>query len=288
MAKRSDKQRPNKQTQSQQRARRQKASRERAASEVAAPSASAQEDSASDVRLNKYIAQAGVCSRRKADELIAEGRVKIDGAVVTELGTRVSEGATVEVGGRVISPRNHYYLLLNKPGRTITTTSDEQDRDTVMDLLDGLPGKGDLGLFPVGRLDRDTTGVLLITNDGELANRLMHPRYETEKLYVVKTKEAVKPHEIDQLREGIALEDGLAKADRVAYVAPPNHHEVGLQLHEGRNRQIRRMMEALGHEVAHLERVRYAGLTTEGLRRGKWRRLTPHEVKALRRRLKLR
>ena len=290
-----DPKRPNKQTQSQQRARRQRASRERTASEAEVPSASAPAEPASDpagreqaVRLNKYIAQAGVCSRRKADELIAEGRVKIDGAVVTELGTRVSEGAKVEVGGRVISPRDHYYLLLNKPGRTITTTSDEEDRDTVMDLLDGLPNKDDLGLFPVGRLDRDTVGALLITNDGELANRLMHPRYETEKLYVVKTKEAVKPHEIDQLREGIALEDGLAKADRVTYVAPPNHHEIGLQLHEGRNRQIRRMMDVLGHEVVHLERVRYAGLTTEGLRRGKWRRLTPHEVKALRRRLKLR
>ncbi|MGI9175815.1 MAG: pseudouridine synthase [Rhodothermales bacterium] len=288
MAKRPDPKQSGKQTQSQQRARRQRASRERAALESDAPPASAQAEPASDVRLNKYIAQAGVCSRRKADELIAEGRVKIDGTVVTELGTRVSEGATVEVGGRVISPRSHYYLLLNKPGRTITTTSDEQDRGTVMDLLDGLPNKDDLGLFPVGRLDRDTVGVLLITNDGELANRLMHPRYETEKLYVVKTKEAVKPHEIDQLREGIALEDGLAKADRVTYVAPPNHHEIGLQLHEGRNRQIRRMMEVLGHEVVHLERVRYAGLTTEGLRRGKWRRLTPHEVKALRRRLKLR
>ena len=242
----------------------------------------------SDVRLNKYIAQAGVCSRRKADELIAGGRVKVDGAVVTELGTRVSEGATVEVGGRVISPRDHHYILLNKPVHTITTTSDERGRDTVMDLLDGLPNKDALGLFPVGRLDRDTVGVLLLTNDGELANRLMHPRYETEKLYVVRTKEAVKPHEIDRLREGIPLEDGLAKADRVTYVAPPNHHEIGLQLHEGRNRQIRRMMEALGHEVEHLERVRYAGLTTEGLRRGRWRRLTPHEVGALRRRLKLR
>lgn len=258
--------------------------RQRTAAHREAP----QEHEASDVRLNKYIAQAGVCSRRKADALIAEGRVKIDGEVVTELGTRVGEGATVEVGGRTISPQGHHYLLLNKPVHTITTTSDERGRPTVMDLLGGLPKKDDLGLFPVGRLDRDTVGVLLLTNDGELAHRLMHPRYEIEKLYVVRTKEAVKPHEIEQLREGVQLDDGPAKADRVAYAALPNHHEVGVQLHEGRNRQIRRMFEALGHEVVHLERVRYAGLTTEGLRRGRWRRLTPHEVGALRRRLKLR
>ena len=276
--------RPDEKAKARQHARRRKASRERAASEPAPEQARG----ATAVRLNKYIAQAGVCSRRKADELIAGGRVKVDGAVVTELGTKVSEGARVEVNGQTISPQGHHYILLNKPDDTITTTSDERGRGTVMDLLSGLPNKDELGLFPVGRLDRDTVGVLLLTNDGELANRLMHPRYETEKLYVVRTKEAVKPHEIDRLREGIALEDGLAKADRVAYVAPPNHHEIGLQLHEGRNRQIRRMMEALGHEVEHLERVRYAGLTSEGLRRGRWRRLAPHEVKALRRRLKLR
>ena len=276
--------RPYEKTSSRQQARRRRASRERAAPEpVPAPT-----QETSDVRLNKYIAQAGVASRRKADELIAAGRVKVDGAVVTELGTKISEGATVEVNGQTISPQGHHYVLLNKPDDTITTTSDERGRPTVMDLLDGLPNKDALGLFPVGRLDRDTVGVLLLTNDGELANRLMHPRYETEKLYVVRTKAAVKPHEIDRLREGISLEDGLAKADRVAYAAPPNGHEVGLQLHEGRNRQIRRMMEALGHEVEHLERVRYAGLTSEGLRRGRWRRLTPAEVKALRRRLKLR
>lgn len=249
----------------------------------AAPQEAAAEErgaAGEEMRLNRYIARAGVCSRRKADELIAEGRVKVDGVVVTELGGKVRETQKVEVNGRLISPRSHLYFLLNKPEDVITTTDDERGRETVLDLV-RVPEEEKQGLFPVGRLDRDTMGVLLLTNDGELAHRLMHPRYEVQKIYRVRTKDPVKPHEIDLLRKGIALEDGVARADEVAYLDPEDHREVGMQIHEGRNRQIRRMMEALGHEVSRLERINYAGLTTEGVRRGRWRRLTSREVEKL-------
>ncbi len=238
------------------------------------------------IRLNKYIARAGVCSRRKADDLIGKGQVKVNGAVVTELGTRIRESDDVEVNGRSISPRRHMYILINKPKNTITTTDDPHDRDTVMELI-AVPEEEKCGLFPVGRLDRDTTGVLLVTNDGDLAHRLMHPSYEIAKYYRVRTRNPVKPHELDQIRKGVKLEDGEVSADQIAYVAPPDHHQVGISIHEGRNRQIRRMFEALGHEVASLERVNYAGLTTEGVRPGKWRRLREHEIRHLHRQVKL-
>jgi len=233
------------------------------------------------VRLNKYIAHAGVCSRRKADALIDQELVKINGAVVREYWHPVGPGDVVEVNGRIISPRRFVYLLLNKPKDTITTTHDERGRSTVMDLVQTASDEHE-GLYPVGRLDRDTTGILLLTNDGELAHRLMHPRYNITKRYVVRTRAAVKPHEIDQLRRGVDLEDGPAKADQAAYVNLPDHHEVGLEIHEGRNRQIRRMFEALGHEITALERVTYADLTSAGVRRGKWRKLFPYEVQRLR------
>ncbi len=242
----------------------------------------ADEQGGGAVRLNKYIARAGVCSRRKADALIDQGLVKINDQAASEYWYQVQPGDVVEVNGRVISPRQFVYILHNKPKDTITTTSDERGRQTVMDLV-RLPDQEGEGLFPVGRLDRYTSGTLLLTNDGELAHRLMHPRYEITKRYVVQTRQAVKPHEIDQLKRGIELDDGLARADQVAYVHPPNHHEIGIEIHEGRNRQIRRMVEALGHEVLSLERVAYAKLGTDGVRRSKWRRLSPHEIRRLRR-----
>lgn len=257
-----------------------------ARSKKESPPADATPLESGDFRLNRFIARAGICSRRKADELISEGRVRVNGEVVTDFSTRVTEADTVEVAGRVISKQNLRYILLNKPADVITTTSDERGRQTVLDLLT-LPESERKGLFPVGRLDRGTVGTLLVTNDGELANRLMHPRYEVDKVYRVRTREAVKPHELDLLRQGVELEDGLASADRVSYVSPDNHHEIGILLHEGRNRQVRRMMEALGHEVVQLERVSYAGLTTEGIRRGRWRELTPQEVRKLRRLVRL-
>ena len=238
------------------------------------------------IRLNKYIARAGICSRRKADELIAQGQVSVNGALVKEMGIRVSEADEIVVGGRLISPRRHVYILLNKPKDTITTTDDPKDRHTVMDLIN-LPDKEKNGLFPVGRLDRDSVGVLLLTNDGDLAHRLMHPSFEIDKLYRVRTRKPVKPHELDQLRKGVELDDGLATADEAAYVALPDRHEIGLSIHEGRTRQVRRMFEALGHDVVTLTRVQYAGLTAQGVRPGKWRRLEGQEVRRLLRLVKL-
>ena len=248
--------------------------------EVSAPAP----DPDAPVRLNRFISQAGVTSRRKADELIAAGKVRVDGAVVTELGTRVDPSARVEVDGEVIQQQRFDYVLLNKPKDTITTVDDDRDRKIVMDLLDDDARRR--GVVPVGRLDRDTTGALLLTNDGDLTHRLMHPSYAIEKLYLVRTTQSVKPHDLDRLRDGVELEDGLAKADRASYVSD-NHHEVGLALHEGRNRQIRRMMEALGYEIDTLDRVEYAGLTLAKLRRGTRRRLRPTEINRIRRAVKL-
>jgi 23S rRNA pseudouridine2605 synthase len=237
-------------------------------------------------RINKYIAHTGLCSRRDADDLVEQGRVSIDGTTVTEHGTRVHEGQTVRVDGEVVRPAEQAYLLLNKPKDTISTTDDEKDRRTVLDLV-GAGGDNPKGLFPVGRLDRNTTGVLLITNDGDLAHRLMHPSYEIAKIYFVRTQAPVKPHQIDALRRGVTLSDGSASADRVTYITPENKNEIALELHEGRNRQIRRMLKQLGHQIVQLDRAQYAGLTTENLPRGQWRRLSGGEVQALRERVNL-
>jgi len=239
-----------------------------------------------DIRLNRYIARAGYCSRRKADDLISKGRVKINGIPVQELGTRVAEGDIVEVEGRRLSPRSYVYILMNKPRDTITTTADERGRVTVMDLIKIEPEEKE-GLFPVGRLDRHTTGVLILTNDGELAHRLMHPSYEIEKLYRVRTHLPLKPHELDSLKRGVQLDDGVACADEAAYLNAVQSNEIGIRIHEGRNRQVRRMLQVLGHEVESLERVNYAGFTTKGIRPGKWRHLLPREIKKLRRSVKL-
>lgn len=238
------------------------------------------------MRLNRFLARAGVAARRKADLLIASGAVTVNGAVVTEMGVQVQPGDAVAIHGKAVTHTEHVYLLLNKPDNVITTKDDERGRDTVLDLVD-LPEAVKGALFPVGRLDRHTTGVLLLTTDGELAHRLLHPSYGVDKYYRVRTLHAVKPHEIDALKAGVELEDGPAKPDQVGYVALPDYHEVGMRLHEGRNRMVRRMMEAIGHEVVELERVRYADLTVDGVRRGKWRRLAEVEVKRLRRLVKL-
>lgn len=237
------------------------------------------------MRLNRFMAKAGIASRRESDNIIAEGRVRVNGATVMELGTKVSPDDNVTVDGRPVSPKSPLYILLNKPKDTITTKDDEKGRSTVMDAVT-LPEGEKASLFPVGRLDRDTTGILLLTNDGDLAHRLMHPRYEVEKLYHVTTAEPVKPDQIDRLQEGVELDDGLAKADHISYVGD-NHKHVALQIHEGRNRQVRRMFEVLGHTVKALERSHYAGLNLNDLRRGKWRKLKPHEINALRRKVKL-
>lgn len=238
-----------------------------------------------EVRLNRFLARAGIASRRGADEVIAERRVAVNGEVVTEMGIKVKPGDRVEVDGKPITPAGLVYILLNKPTDTITTASDEKGRQTVLDLVQ-LDGEEGDALFPVGRLDRNTTGALLLTTDGDLAHRLMHPRYLVDKLYLVTTVAPLSSPEVDTLRQGVLLEDGIAKADQAGFV-DDDKRKVAISLHEGRNRQVRRMIEALGHEVDALERIGYAGLDLTGLRRGRWRRLEPHEVNMLRRSVKL-
>ena len=236
------------------------------------------------VRLNKYLARAGVASRREADAIIEAGRVHVNGEVVTEMGVKVSPSDRVEVDGQPVTPSDLVYVLLNKPTDAITTVSDDRGRRTVMDLV-SLPESAKAALFPVGRLDRDTTGALLLTTDGELAHRLMHPRYGAVKLYRVRLDAPITQAELDRLRTGVDLDDGVASADQAAFL--DDRQTLGLQLHEGRNRQVRRMVEALGRRVEALDRVGYAGLDLSGLRRGRWRHLQPHEVNALRRSVKL-
>jgi 23S rRNA pseudouridine2605 synthase len=239
-----------------------------------------------EVRIQKFLSRAGVASRRRAEDLMRDGRVRVNGEVVTEHGTRVLEGQTVTVDGEEVHLRALEHILLNKPKDTISTTDDQKGRQTVLDVV-GVPEENPSGLFPVGRLDRNTTGVLLITNDGDLAHRLMHPRYEVAKIYYVRTQKPVKPHQIDRLRRGVELEDGPAAADQIAYLDPNSKTDVALEIHEGRNRQIRRMMESLGHDIVQLERAKYASLTTGSLQRGEWRRLTYEEVDHLRQRVDL-
>lgn len=235
------------------------------------------------MRLNRFLARAGVASRRGADALIAEGHVSVNGEVVTEMGVQVSPSDRVAVDGQPIGLAGLAYVLLNKPTDAITTVQDDRGRRTVLDLVAGVNTDG---LFPVGRLDRDTTGALLLTTDGDLAHRLMHPRYGAVKTYVVTTERPVSSSEVARLTSGVELDDGLATADHAdRYADDPRR--VALQLHEGRNRQVRRMIEAIGHSVVALDRIGYAGLTLEGLRRGRWRHLHPHEVNALRRSVKL-
>ncbi|MFT5143074.1 MAG: 23S rRNA pseudouridine2605 synthase [Rhodothermales bacterium] len=218
--------------------------------------------------------------------MIKAGLVKVDGTVVMDFSTKVDATNKVEVNGKQVTPVEGLYLLLNKPSDTITTKSDEKGRKTVIDLVDLSEDKKG-ALFPVGRLDRETTGVLLMTSDGDLAHRLMHPSFEVEKLYRVRTTRNVSEPELQRLVDGLELEDGIAKADQVTYLTPGDKKEVGLAMHSGRNRIVRRMFEALGHDVKELERVRYAGLTSAGVRKGKWRKLTEKEVRRLYRAVKM-
>ena len=250
-----------------------------------APANASRPDPEGPVRLNKFLARAGVGSRRESDAVIASGRVRVNGEVTTEMGVQVSADDRVEVDGQPIRPTDLAYILLNKPTDTITTVSDDRGRKTVMELVT-VPDRIKSALFPVGRLDRQTTGALLLTTDGDLAHRLMHPSYGAVKLYLVTVNDRLTQPDLDRLRRGVELEDGVARADHVAFVGD-DKRDIGLQLHEGRNRQVRRMMEALDRRVVALDRIGYAGLDLEGLRRGRWRRLEPHEVNALRRSVKL-
>ncbi len=226
------------------------------------------------IRLNKYLAQAGVGSRREADELITTGVVTVNGKIVTELGAKVKPEDIVHFGGQKLSMEQKRYVLLNKPKDTITTTDDPMERHTVMSLI---AKAGPERLYPVGRLDRNTTGVLLLTNDGDLAKKLTHPSHGAKKLYHATLDRALTVDELHKLVEGIELDDGPARADEVSFVGA-SKREVGLMIHMGRNRIVRRMFEALGAEVLKLDRVMFAGLTKKEVGRGHWRYLTDKEV----------
>jgi 23S rRNA pseudouridine2605 synthase len=225
------------------------------------------------VRLNAYLARAGVASRRKADELIKAGRVVVNGEP-GQLNTFVEPGDRVEVDGRPVERERLAYVLLHKPAGVVTTASDPQGRATVVGLVEH-----ESRVMPVGRLDADTTGVLLLTNDGELAHRLAHPKYEVEKVYEAEVEGEPDDEALHRLAEGVELEDGPTAPARVRRLGPSR---VELSIHEGRNRQVRRMLEAVGHPVRRLHRSRYAGLTVDGLEAGAWRELTADEVAALR------
>lgn len=239
-----------------------------------------------EVRLNRYLAQAGVASRRAADDIILDGRVRVNGAVVDALGTRIKPNDQVFVDGKLVSPGRLDYILLNKPGDTITTVSDERGRKTVLDLLE-LSEEERAGLYPVGRLDRHTQGLLLITNDGDLAHHLMHPKYGVTKVYRVVTDKVIPDEHLSLLLSGITLDDGIARADKVAAAEPYDGTSIAVSIHEGRNHIVRRMFAALGYEDIKLERVSYGPLNLKGVRRGKWRRLHPHEIAKLYRLVKL-
>ena len=234
------------------------------------------------IRLNKYIAHAGFCSRRDADDYIASGKVKINGETVTELGTKVTRSDKVEVDGQTLSLEPFVYILLNKPKDTITTTDDPRDRDTVMDKIEDATGKR---VYPVGRLDRHTMGLLILTNDGDLAHRLMHPRYRVRKSYEVETDRYLTDEELDRLSEGIKLDDGPAKAHRLSRLRGRNG--LLISIFEGRNRLVRRMIEHFGASVTKLKRVEYGGLTLKGVKMGRWRYLRQQEINGLRKLVKL-
>lgn len=228
------------------------------------------------IRLNKYIAHCGLASRRGAADLIKAGHVQVDGKAVTDIGYRVRPGEKVTYKGRHVTPATEkVYILLNKPKDYITTVRDERGRKTVMDLVQH---KVDQRVYPVGRLDRMTTGLLLLTNDGDLAKKLSHPRYEVQKVYHVELDKNVKPSDLEILRKGITLDDGTIRVDAINYVYGKSHREVALELHSGKNRVIRRMFEKLDYRVRKLDRVYYAGLTKKDLPRGRCRPLTKREV----------
>ena len=231
------------------------------------------------MRLNKFLANAGVCSRREADEFIAAGVVKVNGEVVTELGTKIKPTDEVRFHEDTISIEKKVYVLLNKPKGYVTTVEDPQDRKTVMDLVKGACRER---IYPVGRLDRNTTGVLLFTNDGELAAKLTHPQYRKKKIYHVHLDRNVTAADMRLIADGIQLEDGEIHADAIEYSDPVDKKQVGIEIHSGRNRIVRRIFEHLGYKVLKLDRVYFAGLTKKLVKRGDWRFLTEKEVNMLR------
>lgn len=230
------------------------------------------------IRLNKFIASSGICSRREADELITAGVITVNGNSVIQLGTKIKPGDDVRYNGKRMKTERKVYLLLNKPKDYVTTTDDPKERKTVMTLIEGACPER---LYPVGRLDRQTTGVLMFTNDGDLAKILTHPSYNKKKIYQVHLDKAMTSTDMQLLADGVELEDGFIQADGISYITGESKKEVGLEIHSGRNRIVRRMFEHLGYRVGKLDRVYFAGLTKKNIPRGKWRFLSDKEVSRL-------
>ena len=234
-----------------------------------------------EIRLNKYLADSGICSRREADDLILAGAVTVNGQVVTELGTKVKTTDKVVYGGQTLNREKLRYVLLNKPKGVITTSDDPYERHTVMDLVEGACQER---IYPVGRLDRNTLGLLLLTNDGELAKTLTHPSHEVKKLYHVTLNKPLTNSDFEKIQNGLMLEDGPIEVDKISYVEDdPTMREVGVEIHSGRNHIVRRIFESLGYEVVKLDRTMLAGLTKQNLPRGHWRFLTSAEISMLKR-----
>ncbi len=230
------------------------------------------------IRLNKYMSNAGLCSRREADEFITQGLVKVNGKVVTELGTKITHSDVVEYDEKVVTMQNKCYILLNKPKDCVTTSDDPHGRLTVLDLVKGACKER---IYPVGRLDRNTTGVLLLTNDGDLASKLTHPKFVKKKIYHVWTDRDIAEEDMQRIADGIELEDGPIHADAISYATETDRNQAGIEIHSGRNRIVRRIFESLGYHVTKLDRVYFAGLTKKNLARGRWRYLTQEEVNYL-------
>jgi len=230
------------------------------------------------IRLNKYIASTGICSRREADEFIRAGLVNVNGKLITELGVKVSPGDVVKYNGETLKEEKKVYILMNKPKDYVTTVEDPHAKKTVLELLKGACKER---IYPVGRLDRNTTGVLLLTNDGEITKRLTHPRFEKMKIYHVHLNKNIKTSDMEKISKGISLEDGLIKADAISFTDPADKSQIGIEIHSGRNHIIRRIFEHLGYEVVKLDRVYFAGLTKKNLHRGEWRFLSEKEITML-------
>jgi len=230
------------------------------------------------IRLNKYMASTGICSRREADEYIRAGLITVNGKLITELGVKVRPGDVIKYNGETLREERKVYILINKPKDYITTMEDPHAKKTVLDLIKGACKER---VYPVGRLDRNTTGVLLLTNDGELTKRLTHPKFEKLKIYHVQLNKNLKPADLEKVATGITLDDGLIKADAISYADPADKTQIGIEIHSGRNHIVRRIFESLGYEVVKLDRVYFAGLTKKNLHRGEWRFLSEKEINIL-------
>ncbi len=230
------------------------------------------------IRLNKYIASTGICSRREADEFIQAGLISVNGKLVTEMGVKVKPSDQVKYNGETLREEKKVYILMNKPKDYVTTVEDPHAKKTVLELVKGACKER---VYPVGRLDRNTTGVLLLTNDGEITKRLTHPKFEKLKIYHVHLNKNLKQGDMDRVAAGITLEDGFIKADSISYADPVDKKQVGIEIHSGRNHIVRRIFESLGYEIVRLDRVYFAGLTKRNLRRGEWRFLSEKEIAML-------